>query len=204
VGLVAATAGLWRASRERRWCEILGAAGFVVYLIAVADGNLAPDYYQLVLMPLAPILVGAGFGLWHERLSAGAGGAARATNVVALLLMAAALSTFIRLSSFHSWFYYDPPDIEFCETAAALGAPADRVIIMAPEGDPKWLFYMNRRGWLFDEREAIDFRIKAAWHDGARYAFVARSMRSPEPADSAAQIGKELPIPGPFRVFQLK
>lgn len=203
VGIVMLVAGLWLAVKQRRWCELLGAAGFVAYLVAVPGGNLAHDYYQLVLMPVAPLLAGLAISRWHERLAA-TRGPSRAAVAVSVVLMVAALSTFVRLSSFHSWFYYDPPDITLCETGAALGTPADRVVVMLDVGDPKYLFCMNRKGWLFDRLESTVFRVGDAWQKGARYAY---AHPTTTPADVLAyldEIGTRLPIAGPLNVYRLR
>ena len=204
VGIATVVAGTWLAWRQRRWCELLGVAGFLVYLVVVPGGNLAHDYYQLALMPMAPLLAGLAIGHWHERLAARPGGPSGATTIVAVVLMVAALSTFVRLSSFHSWFYYDPPDITFCESAAALGTPADRVIVMLDVGDPKYLFCMHRKGWLFDRLESTVFRVGAAWREGARYAFAHPATTPPDVLAYLGEIGTPVPLAGPLRAFKLR
>jgi hypothetical protein len=203
VGIVTVVAGGWLAWKRRGWCELLGVAGFLAYLVAVPGGNLAHDYYQLVLMPIAPVLAGLAIGHWHARLTASRG-PARAAAVVSVVLMVAAFSTFIRLSSFHSWFYYDPPDITFCETAAALGTAADRVIVMLDVGDPKYLFCMNRKGWLFDRLESTVHRVGTAWREGARYAYAHPTTTPPDVLAYLEEIGTRLPIAGPLHAYQLR
>lgn len=203
VGIATTIAGVWLAWKNRRWCELLGVAGFIAYLVAVPGGNLAHDYYQLVLMPIAPILAGLAFRYWIDRLAV-TRGAAGAAAVVSVVLMVAAFSTFVRLSSFHSWFYYDPPDITFCESAAALGTPADRVIVMLDVGDPKYLFCMNRKGWLLDRLESTVHRVGTAWREGARYAYAHPTDTPHDVLAYLDEIGTRLPIAGPLHVYRLR
>jgi hypothetical protein len=108
------------------------------------------------------------------------------------------------LSSFHSWFYYDPPDITFCESAAALGTPADRVIVMLDVGDPKYLFCMNRKGWLLDRLESTVHRVGTAWREGARYAYAHPTDTPHDVLAYLDEIGTRLPIAGPLHVYRLR
>lgn len=204
VGLAAAVGGLALALRSRRWCEVLGVAGFVVYLALVPGGNFAHDYYQVALMPIAPALVALGLGGLHDRVTRSRRFGPRASGILAGVLMLVAVSTFVRLSSFHSWFYYGPQDVEFCESVQALGQPSDRVIFVAQDADPKWLFCVDRKGWVLAGHDATVHRLQTARNEGATLAFLSKSASMAEIDAYLAQSGVPVPLDGPFRVYRLR
>jgi hypothetical protein len=163
VGVVGALAGLWCGMRERRWCEAFGAAGFAAYLVLVAGGNYVHDYYQLALIPIAPPLVSLGL----IRLAAALTDKPdRRTSLVAVALGAAAIATFARSASAHSWYEYAASDVELCRFVAALSLPTERVVVLGTS-DPKLLFCMDRKGWLIPSVED-DSAIRRAWETGAK------------------------------------
>lgn len=204
VGLAALAGGLWVALRSGRRFEIFGVAGFVAYLVLVPAGNLAHDYYQLALIPIAAPIIGLGLGAAYGHLSSRFAASERAVGLLGAILIAAALSTFVRLASFHSWFDYSPPDIEFCRRASSLGAPSDRVIVMAQDADPKFLFCMDRKGWVLGGEETSVHRVRTAWTEGARYAFLSDGLERPDVRALLDEIGTPLEIGGPFRTYRLK
>jgi hypothetical protein len=179
VGVVGAAAGVWFALREKRWCELLGVAGFLAYLLLVAQGNYIHDYYQLALIPIAPSLVS--FGL--IRLSgAFASDADNRRRVLAVALAIAAVSTFVRSASAHSWYEYSASDVELCRAANALSDPGERVVVLGTS-DPKLLFCMDRRGWLLPDIQA-EGELRAAWQSGAKLVIAPRTG----PGDAVRQL----------------
>ena len=171
VGVAGALAGLWYGVRERRWCEALGVAGFAAYLVLVAGGNYIHDYYQLALIPIAPSLVSFGLVRLVSKL---AHSPERRRGALAVALGVAALSTFVRSASAHSWYEYPASDVELCRTIGGLSAPDDRVVVLG-SSDPKLLFCIDRRGWLLPSAED-DGALRTAWEAGARLVVVPKSL----------------------------
>ena len=197
VGVVAGAAGLWLAVRERRWCEMAAVAGFAAYLLIVPAGNFAHDYYQLTLMPIAPVLVARGLAAMRQRLGP------RGDAAVATALLVAVLSTFVRLVSAHSWFYYAPGDIDFCARAAALGASHERVVIIAKEADPKFLFCMDRKGWVVSDAIAPT-HLRAILNEGARTVFVVRTLGAPALRAILDEVATPTDLGGIFDTYRVK
>jgi hypothetical protein len=173
VGAVGALAGLWFGIRERRWCEVWGVAGFVAYLILVANGNYIHDYYQLALMPVAPSLVAFG---WIRLARMRPRPAADHWKVLVVALALAVCSTFIRSVSAHSWYEFSTSDAELCRAVSSLSMPYERVVVFGTT-DPRWLFCMDRKGWVLPSTAEADLRD--AWTDGARLVVVPRSSDTP-------------------------
>jgi hypothetical protein len=197
VGLVAGAAGLWIAIRHRRWCEIGGVVGFAIYLVLVPAGNFAHDYYQLTLMPIAPVLIARGLTAMHRHLGR------RGDVALAATLMVVVLSTFVRLASAHSWFYYAPGDIDFCARAAALGDSAERVVIIAKEADPKFLFCMDRKGWVLTD-EIAPSHLRLVLSEGARTVFVLRSLDAPALRAVLDEAATRLDLGGVFDTYRVR
>jgi hypothetical protein len=155
--------------RRRRLCETFGLAGFVVYLVAVAKGNFHHDYYQLPVMVIAPALVGLGLadaiGWLAARLR-------QPPLVVGTVLCAAlVLSTFVRSTSFHSWYEWDPDVLQACGQSRTFLKPGD-LLLFVEDNNPKVMFCMDRKGWLLTAAESDDARLEATWRQGATVAVV--------------------------------
>ena len=169
VGFIATGIGLWMAVRGRRWCEVLGAAAFLFYLSLVVGGNFMHDYYQLAIMPMAPALVApALFAIttvpanWLFRYR---------YQLLAVLLGVAAFASFVRSTSFHSWYEYGADSVLFCESVGRFAERDDRVVFIG-NNDPALLFCMDRKGWLVSESESTEERIRSIWKAGAKIAVV--------------------------------
>jgi hypothetical protein len=202
VGLAATLVGTWYAWRRHRWCELFGVAGFIAYLLIVARGNMAHDYYQLPLMPIAPAVIALGLSEGTSRWLAGATSGRRET-VLAALLAVAALSTFVRLSSAHSWLDYGPEDVVLCNAAAAIGQPDDRAVIVG-EMDPKLLFCSDRKGWVLAPAESDIDHLRSAWRDGARLVFIQKSFTEPQVREFLNSTGTRVLSSDVREVFQLR
>jgi hypothetical protein len=171
VGVAGALAGLWFGCRERRWCELFGVAGFVLYLVLVARGNYAHDYYQLAVIPVASSLVA--FGLW--RLAhVGGGGPGRRRGILVAALAIAVASTFIRSVSAHSWYDYPASQVELCRAVNELSRPDERVVLLGTT-DPKLLFCMDRKGWVLPSLDD-DLAVRDAWQHGATLTFIPKPL----------------------------
>ena len=202
VGMIGVACGVWFAVRERRWCDLFAVGGFTAYLVLVAKGNYVHDYYQLVFMPIAPSL--AAFGL--VRLSESIPVALHALRGGHLLVWAmgiAAAATFIRSASFHSWYDYSTSEIELCDTVRGLTLPTDRVVFVG-NNDPKLLFCIDRRGWLFPSFEADESHLRSAWNAGANFAIVPDSVQDTGVRRFLADVGPPVLRRHDVEVFRLR
>jgi len=184
IGAIGALAGLWFAMREHRWCEILGIAGFLAYLILVAGGNDVHDYYQLAVIPVAPSLVALGLVRLAQMRSQETHGQ-RQVLLVALAL--AVCFTFIRSVSAHSWYEFSTADEELCRSVSALSSPAERVVVLGTT-DPKLFFCMDRKGWVLPPSSDVD-GLRSAWMTGATLVVVPRSLDAASTRDFLAEHG---------------
>jgi dolichyl-phosphate-mannose-protein mannosyltransferase len=171
VGIVGAAAGLWYGLREKRWCELFGVLGFVAYLVLVAGGNYIHDYYQLAVMPVTPSLVSFGLVRLVDTFRSSS---ERRRHLLAAALGVAALATFVRSASAHSWYEYATADVELCRSIAAVSLPDERLVMLGTS-DPKLLFCVDRRGWLLpapvDEQS-----LRRTWEAGGRLVVVPKSL----------------------------
>ncbi|HVH29836.1 MAG TPA: glycosyltransferase family 39 protein [Vicinamibacterales bacterium] len=177
VGVVGALGGLWYGLRERRWCEAFGIAGFVAYLVLVAGGNYIHDYYQLAVMPVAPSLVS--FGVLRL-VDAFATSPERRRRWLATALGVAALATFVRSASAHSWYEYAPGDVELCRSIGTASVSEERVAMLGTS-DPKLLFCADRKGWLLPA-PVDEQALHRIWEEGARLVVVPKTLPGDESA----------------------
>jgi hypothetical protein len=177
VGLVAAGGGLWVAARERRWCEPLGVAGFVAYLLIVARGNFHHDYYQLPIMPAATVLAALGAVRGAELI--GGANAARRDRVLASVLALALIAGYVRAVSANSWYEYDRDELAACDALRRETSPQERVVMIG-NNNPQLLVCIDRKGWLYGAHEVSVERARAAWDAGASIAIMPRAVAGDE------------------------
>jgi hypothetical protein len=140
--------GAFIAWHQKRLAEIGGLLGFLVYVLVVARGVFRHDYYLLpVGMTAAPL---AALGILSGAVPA-------FTRVVrdralAVLLTLVVLSSFVRAASFHSWYEWDTAEQELCEAGPAVVTPGGRVMFIDID-DPKLMFCLDVKGWLFGTGE---------------------------------------------------
>lgn len=156
--------------RRRRWCESFGLLGFVAYLIVVARGNYAHDYYQLAIIPIAPAVVALG-------LEKAVGRAGRGAVAYAVCLGLILFSTFVRSASFHSWYEWGTSEAELCQQSPRFLMPRDRLLFVG-DNDPKLMFCMDRSGWLKNPAESDAAHLDEALGHGATIAVLPRSLDS--------------------------
>jgi hypothetical protein len=169
VAFIAAAVGLWLSLRARRWFEVLGTAGFAIYLVLVAWGNFHHDYYQLAIVPVASAAAASGLIWLADRF--GGADSSRRDAFLAGLLAFAAVSTFVRSASAHSWYEVRPESIETCRMIREMTTPDDRVVFIGEE-NPQMLFCIDRKGWLLSADDATAARVEEVWRAGARIAVV--------------------------------
>jgi 4-amino-4-deoxy-L-arabinose transferase-like glycosyltransferase len=189
IGLVAVAVGGWHAVRQRRHCETFGLLGFAAYLVIVGVGNRHHDYYQLALMPVASLLAAPGMIVLSHRF--GCGVEVRRERALVLLLGAAALCTFVRLASAHSWFEYSPDDVTMCAAIGRETAPEDRVVFVG-DNNPQLLHCADRKGWLLSSAESTEARVREALEGGARVVVLSRSLENPAVRQLIAAAGPAL------------
>jgi hypothetical protein len=170
VGVVAMAGGAWMAWRGRRWCEVLGLAAFAFYLLLVVGGNFQHDYYQLALMPIAAIVCAPALAALTT-LAATHRLHRYRYQLLATALCLAAFSSFVRSTSFHSWYDYGADSALFCESTDKFADPADRVVFVG-NNDPALLFCMDRKGWLLTPEDSTVERLKQIRKAGAKLAIV--------------------------------
>jgi hypothetical protein len=201
IGLVAIAVGAWLAYRSLRWCELLGLLGFVAYVVIVAVGNRHHNYYQLALMPIAPVVAAPGvswIATWAENRF-------RLLRETALpgILMLAAICAFVRLVSAHSWFEYSPHDVVLCEALHAATSPTDRLLFVG-DNNPQVLFCVDRKGWLLSDAESTEPRVRQAWQAGAKLAIVPRTLQRPDVRQVVSEWGPPVLITPTADVYRLR
>jgi hypothetical protein len=192
VGLIGVVAGTWFAARERRWCDLFALAAFAAYLLLVAKGNYIHDYYQLAIMPIAPSLAAFGLVRLSESILVVTFLGLRSSKMLAWAMAIAALTTFIRSASFHSWYEYSTSEVEFCDTVRDLGPPTERVVFVG-NNDPKLLFCIDRKGWLLAWFEADEPHVRSAWNAGAKLAIVQRANQNADLRRFLTEVGTPVP-----------
>ena len=153
LGCVAMIYGLIVARQSGRSAEAFGVAAFVGYLALVTTGNFAHNYYQLPLVPPAICAIAFGVVTAIERLAARRSWTAdRRTTALAAVIWVAALTTFVRAVSAHSWYEIDSARVHMCEALKAALPPGQR-LAFAQYGSPDLLFCTDRKGWILQDHE---------------------------------------------------
>lgn len=160
VGITAVIYGAVAAWRTSRWAEPLGLAGFLVYLAIVTTGNYAHNYYQLAIVPPAICAIALGVTTAVERLGERQSWTAdRRTAVLATVIWLAAITTFVRSVSAHSWYEIDDERVDICRELVHALPPGQR-LAFADYGSPDLLFCANRKGWILQGHEIAPERFR--------------------------------------------
>jgi hypothetical protein len=166
--------------RQGRLAELFGLAGFASYLLLVAGGNFAHDYYQLAVTPVACTLIPLGLDELVRRVTGGPVGAemsGRTTAIVLFTLCALAFSTFVRSASFHSWYELETGQPELCRASEEFLEKED-LLLFVGYNSPQLMFCMDRKGWLLADHESQEERVLRAWRDGASVVVVRSTFQS--------------------------
>ena len=148
VPLGLAAAGLWLARKDRAalpfysWLAVI-----VLFVIVVGYGNRHP-WYQLALVPV----VAAFAGYAMARLVAQARKGVLMKIAVALIILAFAVQSY---SATRKLLRPTATDLRGLGLALKDLTPAGSLIIVADYGDPTGLYYGERKGWHFTEKNAI-------------------------------------------------
>jgi hypothetical protein len=198
VGCAAAIYGLVVAWRRERWAEPLGIAAFLGYLAMVTDGNFAHNYYQLPVVPVATVLVALGATDAVRRVGdRRAWTGDRRVAALAVVVWLAAVSTFVRAASFHSWYEVDRTRARFCEELTRVLAPDQRVAF-AHDGSPDILFCIDRKGWLLGDHELTAERLSELL---GRDALIVTPARFEETVGLLETIGSPVAVTPEFRAY---
>ena len=146
--LVLSIVGLFTARSELRtrpfyWWLI----ATVVFIIVVGYGNRHP-WYRLSLVPIAAFFGGSACEFIGTKITNPTVKIAASILLVALFGLSALLAARI---------YYHPIDAPLRDAGLTLKeiTPADSLIAAADNGDPAVLFYGQRKGWHFLEKDGI-------------------------------------------------
>ena len=190
---------LWGAVvawRRGRLAENLGLAGFVVYVLAVAEGVFHHDYYLLPLgMTAAPL---AALGIVHGAVPALTRFSRE--SALAIVLSLILISSFVRAASFHSWYEWDASEADLCHAGPSLLKPRERVLF-ADIDAPQLMFCLDVQGWLFGKNEPAT-SLDRARAEGAT-AIVAPNEVTPQTAAWLQGVGEEVYRNHRLRIIRL-
>jgi hypothetical protein len=178
----------------------MGMAGFAVYLVLVAGGNFVHNYYQLAVMPIAPVVITLGLVRLSERWG---GNLRRRDRIIAAAMVIAASSTFIRSASANSWYEYSHDDVEACRVIGELSEPDERVMVVA-DSNPKWLFCADRKGWLLAPPDSTALAVQTAWREGARLAALPPSFEGDDVRRALAAAGTQVASTRAMDIYRLR
>ena len=120
----------------------------VIFILLVGYGNRHP-WYQLPLVPVAAAFAGGAVQQSCARIGL--------TRWAKLALTAALLGTFIIASYASTCRFYHPAaaDLRRLGLALAEKTPSTALVVVADYGDPTALYYAQRKGWHFLEKDGI-------------------------------------------------
>jgi 4-amino-4-deoxy-L-arabinose transferase-like glycosyltransferase len=148
--IVLAMFGMFLAKRVKGAAIFYGwFAVMILFVIVVGYGNRHP-WYQLPLVPVVAAFAGYAMERAGTRLQ---NVSPRASLTVAILVVA----LFIGQSYSATRKLYRPTAADLRALGLTLKSttPPNSLIIAADYGDPTWLYYAERKGWHFLEKDAI-------------------------------------------------
>jgi hypothetical protein len=195
--------GLVSARKEpalRPWLLGLGLGG--VAMIAVADGFRLHNYYQLILVPFASVLAGAGAVALFSKAQ-GAGRPVAAALLVVLLALGG-LSALQGLTFAKTALTRDSR-IEIAALALSHVVPAGRALVVVDRHPQTLLYATDRRGW---HRSAVAYGDVLDLEElGAEYLLLTETSPSWSDSGLLAALEDERPLvarsPG-WLLFQLQ
>jgi hypothetical protein len=198
VGVAGGIYGVVVARQSGRWAELLGLAAFGVYLGVVTTGNFAHNYYQLPVVPPAICAIALGVTTAVERIGQRRSWAAdRRIAWLAAVVWLAALTTFIRAASAHSWYEVDYDRVQACEQLVRV-VPAGQRLAFLHYGSPDLLFCTDRKGWILQDSEVESKRLAELLD---RNAVIVVETRFPETVRLLEQLGTPITSTPAFVAF---
>ena len=122
-------------------------AAMILFIVIVGYGN-RHQWYQLPLIPIAAAFAGAACVFVGSKISR------RAVKMAFSILLAASFS----FSAFlYARYFYQPSAAPLRDAGLKLKnlTPAGALVIAADNGDPTVLYYAERKGWHFLEKNGI-------------------------------------------------
>ena len=149
VPIILAVAGLVIARKQNRsnffewWLGVM-----ILFIIVVGYGNRHP-WYQLPLVPVAAAFAGCAMARFTAIL--------QSRRMVFLALGALILGCFAVQSYGALRYFYRPAAADLRNLGLALKShtPPDSLVVIPDYGDPTALYYGERKGWHFAEKNAI-------------------------------------------------
>lgn len=160
----------WWIISERLGREILGASGFVLFIIGLilkpknknyflhvwalslflyfiifATGNVRHNYYQYIFTPVAAVFLSLGF----LRLLAGIENFLPRFWTIILALLFLPLSFYFSWTQVKGFYQINNPVIIEAGKKADQTLPKDAIVLAPYNGDTAFLYQTNRRGWPF-------------------------------------------------------
>ncbi|MEY2601057.1 MAG: hypothetical protein QOJ36_376 [Verrucomicrobiota bacterium] len=135
--------GSTSSARAFRWWL----AAMILFIVIVGYGN-RHQWYQLPLIPIAAAFAGAACVFVGSKISS------RAIKITISILLAASFS----FSAFlYARYFYQPSAAPLRDAGLKLKAttPASALVAAADNGDPTVLYYAERKGWHFLEKNGI-------------------------------------------------
>jgi 4-amino-4-deoxy-L-arabinose transferase-like glycosyltransferase len=131
-------------SRARMLYAWLGA--MILFIIIVGYGNRHP-WYQLPLIPIAAAFAGAACAFFGTKISS------RAVKITFSILLAGSFSSSAFL---YARCFYQPSAAPLRDAGLKLKAMTPNTLVVAADnGDPTVLYYAERKGWHFLEKNGI-------------------------------------------------
>lgn len=203
VGVVLVIAGGAAARRQsalRPWVVGLALSG--ACMVAVAEGFRLHNYYQLMLLPFASVLAGAGGLELARRARTAPRGLAFALAV--LLLLLSALSGLRGVSFLQDALRRDSR-IEIAGLALGYVVPPGRAVVVVDQHPQTLLYAIDRRGW---HRSQVDYGAVLEFEDlGAEYLLLTETSPSWSDPGLLSALEDERPLvarsPG-WLLFQLQ
>jgi hypothetical protein len=159
IGMAGVIYGVVVGRRSGRWAEVFGLAAFLVYLGVVTTGNFSHNYYQLPVVPPAICAMALGLTTAVERIGQRRGWASdRIAAGLAAVVWLAALATFIRAASAHSWYEVAYDRVHICDELVRAVPPTQRLAFLH-YGSPDLLFCTDRKGWILQDYEVEPRRL---------------------------------------------
>lgn len=122
-------------------------AAMILFIVIVGYGN-RHQWYQLPLIPIAAAFAGAACVFIGSKI------ASRAVKIAFSILLAASFS----FSAFlYARYFYQPSAAPLRDAGLKLRAitPSNTLVVAADNGDPTVLYYAERKGWHFMEKDGI-------------------------------------------------
>src|SRR5207237_10539218 len=139
---VITTRSIPRARLFHWWLAVM-----IVFIVVIGYGN-RHQWYQLPLIPIAAAFAGAACAFVGAKIS----------NHAMRIAFSISLAILFGFSAFvYARYFYQPSAAPLRDAGLKLKAatPTGALVAVADNGDPTILYYAERRGWHFLEKDGI-------------------------------------------------